>query len=45
MSKNRRKGRRKERKRKRERKRLRWIETVKTLGRIKGSGEVWKYEE
>ena len=30
------------RKRDRERERLRGIEIKKTLGRIKGSGEVWK---
>ena len=33
------------RKRERERERLRGIEIKKTLGRIKGSGEVWKYKE
>ena len=39
----RRKGRRKERGKKGER--LRGIAIKKTLGRIKGSGKVWKYKE
>ena len=43
MGEDRRKGRRKERKGKGER--LKRIEIEKTLGRIKGSGEVWKYKE
>ena len=45
MGEDRRKGRKKERKEKGERERLRSIEIEKTLGRIKGSGEVWKYKE
>ena len=45
MGEDRKKGRRKERKEKSERERLRRIEIEKTLGRIKGSGEVWKYKE
>ena len=45
MGEDRRKGRREERKEKGERERLRRIEIEKTLGRIKGSGEVWKYKE
>ena len=45
MSEDRRKGRREERKAKGERERLRKIEIEKILGRIKGSGEVWKYKE
>ena len=40
-----RKGRRKERKEKEERERLRRIGIEKALGRIKGSGEVWKCKE
>ena len=35
----------KERKREKERERLRGIVIGKTLVRIKGSGEVWKYKE
>ena len=42
MREDRRKERRKERKEKGERKKLKKIEIEKTLGRIKGSGEVWK---
>ena len=45
MSEDRRKGRREERKAKGERERLRKIEIEKILGRIKGSGEVWKFKE
>ena len=45
MGEEKKKGRRKERKEKAERERLRRIEIEKTLGRIKGSGEVWKYKE
>ena len=45
MGEDRKKGRRKERKEKSERERLRRIEIEKTLGRIKGSEEVWKYKE
>ena len=42
MREDRRKERRKERKKKGEREKLKKIEIEKTLGRIKGSGEVWK---
>ena len=45
MGEDRRKERRKERKEKGESERLKRIEIEKTLGRIKGSGEVWKYKE
>ena len=46
MGEDRRKGRRKERKEEEERKRkMRGVEKEKTLGRIKGSGKVWKYKE
>ena len=45
MSEDRRKEKRKERKKKEEKERLKMIERKKTLGRIKGSGEVWKYKE
>ena len=45
MGEDRRKERRKERKEKGERERLKRIEIEKTLGRIKGSGEAWKYKE
>ena len=45
MGEDRRKERRKERKEKGERERLKRIEIEKTLGRIKGSGEVWKYKK
>ena len=45
MGEERRKGRKKERKEKGEREILRRIEIEKALGRIKGSGEVWKYKE
>ena len=45
MGEDRRKERRKERKERGERERLKRIETEKTLGRIKGSGEVWKYKK
>ena len=41
----RRKGRRKEGKKRRKTERLRGIAIKKTLGRIKGSGKVWKYKE
>ena len=42
MREDRMKERRKERKEKGEREKLKKIEIEKTLGRIKGSGEVWK---
>ena len=42
MREDRRKERRKERKEKGEREKMKKIEIEKTLGRIKGSGEVWK---
>ena len=45
MGGDRRKEKRKERKQKGEREKLKRIEIKKTLGRIKGSGEVWKYKE
>ena len=45
MGEERRKERRQERKAKGERERLKKIEIEKTLGRIKDSGEVWKYKE
>ena len=45
MGEDRRKERIKERKEKGEREILKRIEIEKTLGRIKGSGEVWKYKE
>ena len=44
MGGDRRKEKRKERKQKGEREKLKRIE-IKTLGRIKGSAEVWKYKE
>ena len=45
MGEDRKKERRKERNEKAERERLKRMEIEKTLGRIKGSGEVWKYKE
>ena len=45
MGEDRRKERIKERKENGEREILKRIEIEKTLGRIKGSGEVWKYKE
>ena len=45
MREDKRKERRKERKEKGERERLKMIEIEKTLGRVKGSGEVSKYKE
>ena len=45
MGGDRRKEKRKERKQKGEREKLKRIEIKKTLGRIKGSAEVWKYKE
>ena len=45
MGEDRRKARRKERKEKGEKERLKRIEIEKTLGRIKDSGEYWKYKE
>ena len=45
MGEDRRKERRKERKEKGEREILKRVEIKNTLGRIKGSGEVWTYKE
>ena len=45
MREDKRKEMRKERKEKREGEILKMIEIEKTLGRIKDSGEVWKYKE
>ena len=38
-------GKKGEKKEKQEREKLKMIQIEKTLGRIKGSGEVWKYKE